>query len=268
MPYKHAYLWMLLLFPAVGLAFWPGYFARLPDASWIVHAHGITATLWIALTAVQAWSISREHRRIHRWSGRVSLVLFPLFWSSGLLIVQVMAAGFVIRDNPFHATFGARLTPVDALTSGAVLYLYFAALSRRRSVLTHAAAMLSIPLFLLPPIFVRILQIAGPFSIRGADEFYKFGYALEACNVASILIALWLWSRRPRTAWPFLTAAFAIALQSLVFETIGRSPGWERAMAPLAAVPTAIIAIGGLVVSAVVVWLGWTRAGRTTAANG
>lgn len=267
MPYKNAYIWILLLFPAVGLAFWPSYFSRLPDAPWSAHAHGITASLWVALTALQAWSISRERRAIHRLSGRASLILFPIFWTSGLLIVQVMASGFLTGDNPFHAAFGARLTPVDALASVAVLYLYFVALRERRSVLTHAAAMLAIPLFLLPPVFVRILQIGGPFSIRGADEIYKFGYGLEACNALSIFTALWLWSRRPRTAWPFLVAAAVIALQSLAFETLGRTAIWQHAIAPLATVPTVVVALGGLAVSTGVVWLAWTSTSRKAAVN-
>lgn len=267
MPYKNAYIWILLLFPAVGLAFWPGYFSRLNDAPWIAHAHGITASLWLALTALQAWSISRERGAIHRMSGRASLVLFPLYWTSGLLIVQAMAAGFITGDNLFHSTFGARLVPVDALASGAILYLYFVALSERRSVLTHAAAMLAIPLFLLPPIFVRILPIAGPFSIRSAAEVYKFGYALDACNLACILVAVWLWSRRPRTAWPFLVAAGVVALQTLAFETFGRSAAWGHAIAPLATMPTALVTLGSLVLSAFVVWLGWTSIGRKGAVN-
>ena len=233
MPYRHAYLWTALLFPAVALAFWPSYFARLPEVSWILHAHGVTASLWIALTAVQAWSISRDRRPVHRFSGRTSLALFPIFWTSGLLIIQVMAAGFLAKDNPFHSAYGARLTPVDILTSIAIIYLYYVALSQRKSVLTHAAAMLAIPFFLLPPIFVRILQVGGPFAIRGPDEFYKFAYGFELCNALSIAATLWLWSRRPKTAWPFLVAAAAIALQSFAFETIGRSPRWEQSLVPL-----------------------------------
>ena len=261
-PYRHAYLWSALLFPAVALAFWPSYFARLPEVSWILHAHGVTASLWSALTALQAWSISRNRRPLHRLSGRTSLALFPIFWTSGLLIIQVMAAGFLAKDNPFHSTYGARLTPVDILTSAAILYLYFVALSQRKSVLTHAAAMLAIPFFLLPPIFVRILQVGGPFAIRGPDEFYKFGYGLELCNALSIAATLWLWSRRPKTAWPFLFAAAAIALQSFAFETIGRSPRWEQALVPLTNIPTGVIAALGLAISTVVVWLGWTSAIR------
>lgn len=266
MPYRNAYWWMLLLFPAVGLAFWPSYFGRLPDVSWVLHAHGITASLWIALAALQGWSISRERRPIHRFAGRTSMALFPLFWVSGLLIVQFMAAGFLLKDNPFHALYGARLAPVDIMASGAVLYLYYVALSRRRSVLTHAAAMLAIPLFLLPPIFVRIMQIGGPFAIHGPSEFYKFGNDFELCNAACVAIGLWLWSRRPRTAWPFLVASGTIALQALAFETLGRSVMWEGALVPLAAIPTAVIATIGFVLAAATVWLGWTRPSNLRAA--
>jgi hypothetical protein len=259
MPYRNAHWWILLLFPAVGLAFWPGYFSQLGGVSWILHAHGITASLWTALVAVQSWSIHNKALPAHRVAGRASLVLFPLFWTSGLLIVQLMAAGFVVKDNPFHAMYGARLVPVDTLTSMAVLYLYYVALSRRRSVFTHSAAMLAIPLFLLPPIFGRLVLIAGPFAIRGPDQFYKFGYALDTCVGVSILISLWVWSRRRRTASPFLFAACIMLVQGLAFETLGRSAVWERAMVPLASIPTALIAAIGLAISVTVVWIGWTQ---------
>lgn len=259
MPYRHAYKWVLLLFPAVGLAFWPGYFSQLGTVPWILHAHGITSALWVGLIALQAWSIHREARQIHRSAGRFSLLLFPLFWTSGLLIVQLMGAGFVARDNPFHTIFGAQLAPVDLIASLAILHLYYVALSRRRSVLVHAAAMLSIPLFLMPPILGRVIQIGGPFAIHGPDEFYKFGYGLEASFLLAALIALWAWSRRPRTAWPFLASAMAMVAQTLAFETLGRSAMWEALMAPLASVPVVVVAASGLLLSGAVVWLGWTR---------
>jgi hypothetical protein len=258
MPYRYAWIWVALLLPAVALAFWPAYLSRLGEASWILHAHGLTATLWIVLLVVQSRSIDRNARRLHKISGRASLALFPLFWASGLLIVHLMAAGFVARANPFQTLFGARLTPVDLLTSGAILYLYYVAVSRRRSVLVHASAMLAIPLFLVPPIFVRLFQIGGPLAITGPHDFHKFGYGLELANFLCIALALWLYARRPKTAWPFLVAAAAIAAQGLAFETLGRSRAWEAAMPSLAAIPTAAIAALGLVLSAATVWAAWS----------
>lgn len=266
MPYRRAYIWLLALFPAVALAFWPGYFARLTSVSWVLHAHGVTASLWIALLVVQSWSIHREARPLHRLSGRTSLALFPIFWTSGLLIVQFMAAGAVAKDGPFHNLFGARLTPVDIVASAATLYLYYLAVSRRRAVLVHASAMLAIPLFLTTPILVRLLQIGGPFAIRGPEDFYKFGLGFHFSNALAILLAVWLYSRRPRTAWPFLFAAGGLALQSLAFETLGRSAAWEALLPSIAGVPTPLLAAGGLIVSMAVVAAAWFGTRRDRAA--
>ena len=263
MPYRRAYLWVLALLPAGVVAFWPGYFGRLGSVSWILHAHGVTASLWIALLAVQSWSIHREARPFHKLAGRASLALFPLFWVSGLLIVQFMAAGFVARDNPFHSLFGARLTPVDIVASVAILYLYHLAVSRRGAVLLHASAMLAIPFFLVAPIMVRLLQIGGPFAIEGPGDFYKFGLGFHFSNALSVLVALWLYSRRPHSAWPFLLAAGALGLQSLLFETLGRAAGWKALMPAIAAVPVPLLAAGGLIVSIAVVASAWFSADQS-----
>lgn len=69
-----------------------------------------------------------------------------------------MVAGRLAKDKFFRSTYVARLTPLGILTSIAILYLYYVAFTQRKSVLTHAAAMLAIPFFLLPLTFVRILQ--------------------------------------------------------------------------------------------------------------
>ncbi|HEY0312029.1 MAG TPA: hypothetical protein VGC56_05985 [Allosphingosinicella sp.] len=266
MPYRHAWLWVLGLFPAVALAFWPSYFGRLGSVSWILHAHGITSALWVALLAVQSWSIHRDARPLHKLSGRTSLALFPLFWVSGLLIVQMMAGGFAAKDGPFHILFGARLTPVDLIGSLIVLYLYWLAVSRRRAVLVHAAAMLAIPFFLVTPIIVRLLQIGGPFAIRGPGEFYKFALGFHLSNALALVVAVAIYTRRPKTAWPFLVAAGGLALQSLAFQTLGRAAGWEALMPAVAAVPTPVLAATGLAVSMAVVAWAWFGAKQGRAA--
>jgi hypothetical protein len=258
MPYRMAWIWAALLVPAAAVAFSPSYLARLGAVSWILHAHGITATLWIVLLVTQSWSI---HRRARPPQARraPSLALFPVFWVSGLLIVNAMAAGFVARATPFQSTFGARLTPVDLLTSGAILYLYHLAVSRRRSVLVHASAMLAIPLFLVPPIGVRLLQIGGPLAIAGPDEFYKFGYGLELANLLCIALALWLYARRPNTAWPSWSRRPRSPLRASPSRTLGRSAAWESAMPWLASIPTAAIGVIGLLLSGAVVWAAWAK---------
>lgn len=266
MPYRHAYLWVLALFPAVALAFWPSYFAQLGRVSWILHAHGVTSALWVALLAVQSWSIHRDARAIHKASGRTSLALFPVFWVSGLLIVQMMAGGYAAKDGPFHILFGARLAPVDLIGSATILYLYWLAVSRRRAVLVHAAAMLAIPFFLVTPILSRLMQIGGPLAIRGPADIWKFGLGFHLSNGLALAVAVLIYARRPKTAWPFLIAAGGLALQSLAFETLGRAAAWEALMPAVGAVPIPVLAAAGLAVSMAVVawtWFGGKQ-GRAT----
>jgi hypothetical protein len=264
MPYRRVYLWILLLFPAVGVAFWQSYWSQPGGVAWELHAHGLTSALWIALLAIQSWSIHRAPGRkglaLHRLTGRLSLYLFPLFWAAGIAIVHLMAAGFVVRDNPFHTMFGARLTAVDIITSGGILFLYWHGLRRRRSVLTHAAAMLAIVLFLLPPIVVRLLQGLPLFSIHSMAEMGRFGIALQVSNGIAILLGIILYARRPRTAWPFLLAATLIAMQGIAFETIGASEGWEGLMPGIWSMPVAGVMVVALIVASMVVWSGWSGA--------
>ena len=45
--HRLAGLGSLVLFPLIGLAFYPNYFAQFRSASWEFHAHGATATAWV-----------------------------------------------------------------------------------------------------------------------------------------------------------------------------------------------------------------------------
>jgi hypothetical protein len=46
MPYRKAWLWVLLLFALTFVAFWPGYFSKLPDKELAHHYHAASAVLW------------------------------------------------------------------------------------------------------------------------------------------------------------------------------------------------------------------------------
>ncbi len=262
MAYRHAYRWLLLLFPLTLLGFWGSYFSQLTTSSWVFHAHGITASLWIILTALQSWSIAHGSRPLHRTAGRTSLALFPLFFTGGLLILRFQAAGFAAADGGFHIAYGAPLTSVDIITSAAVLFLYYTALRRRGEMLVHAAAMLAIPLFLIPPILVRAMQIIPFLGIHSADEMWRFKMDLHLCNALCIAIALYLYAKRRRTAWPLAIAAAAIALQSLAFATIGVSAEWGTIVRSLATIPESAVIVGGLLIASTAVYLGWTGGKR------
>ena len=131
MPYRHAHWYLLLLFPLTGLAFWPNYFSKFAASPYAFHVHGITASLWIALLALQSWTIHNRRNALHRAGGVASLALFPFFLVGGLLVLQTMAAKFAAQDGPFYSLFGARLGTADTLSSIALPFLFYQALRRQ-----------------------------------------------------------------------------------------------------------------------------------------
>src|SRR5687768_18167400 len=115
MPYRHAHWYLLLLFPLTGLAFWPNYFSKFATSPFAFHVHGITASLWIGLLAIQSWTIHHRRNAFHRTAGLTSLALFPFFLVGGLLVLQTMADKFGAGQDQFYALFGARLGVIDTV---------------------------------------------------------------------------------------------------------------------------------------------------------
>lgn len=262
MPYRHAHWYLLLLFPLTGLAFWPAYFSKLGASPYAFHVHGATASLWIALLAFQSWSIHRRRNRLHRSIGLASFALFPLFIAGGLLVIQTMAVKFSAGADPFYIVFGARLGIVDAVSSATIPCLFYLALKWRRKVHLHARYMLAPALFLIGPIVSRLMPALPPLAIAGPQDFHNFAYGLHIANALAVAVAAILYLGAPKSGRPFLVAGGLVAMQSLLFETLGRTAAWERLFVAIGSVPAAAVATIGLAAGAAAVWAGWT-AGRT-----
>jgi len=269
-PYPRAHLWLLLLFPLTGLAFWPAYFSDFRAAPYAFHVHGITASLWIALLAFQSWTIHRRHNALHRSVGLASFALFPFFLVGGLLVLQTMAVKFGAQADPFYRMFGARLGAIDAVSVIALPILFGAALARRRKVHAHARYMLATLFFLIAPILSRLLPILPPLAIAGPADFGNFAIGVHIANAVAALIALVLALRAPKHGRAWLIVAGLAVLQSVAFETLGRSAAWEASFVSLASVPTALLASMGFAVAVGAIWIGWSavppRAQREAAA--
>jgi hypothetical protein len=257
MPYRHAHWYLLLLFPLTGLAFWPNYFSKFAASPYAFHVHGITASLWILLLAFQSWTIHNRRNALHRSAGLASLALFPLFLVGGLLVLQTMADKFGARQDPFYALFGARLGAIDTISSIALPFLFYRAIRWRRKVHTHARYMLAPILFLLPPILSRLMPALPPFAIAGPETFYRFGYGVHAADAISVAAAAFLYLEAPKHGRPFLIVGGLILLQSLVFETLGSIPQWERLYPSLAEVPTPLVVSLGLAAGILAGAAGW-----------
>lgn len=258
MPYRRAHWYLLLLFPLTGLAFWPNYFSKFAGSPYAFHVHGITASLWIGLLAFQSWTIHNRRRALHRGAGAASLALFPFFLVGGLLVLQTMAVKFGAREDPFYALFGARLGAIDAVSSIALPFLFYLAIRWRGKVHLHARYMLAPILFLLPPILSRLIPALPPLAVTGPETFYRFGYGVHVADAIAVAVAALLYWKAPKHGRPFAIVGGLVLLQSLLFETLGQAPAWERLYSALAGVPTPIVVGIGLAAGVLAGAAGWT----------
>ncbi len=260
MPFKRAHYFILLLIVAAGFAFWRDYFSTLSSAPYAWHLHGITASLWLAVLALQGWSISVRRVPLHRAVGKASLGLFPLFFAGGGAVVWTMAKAR--PGDIFYEIYGARLGTVDIAADVAVAYLFYHALRDRRIVQLHARYMLATSLFLITPTVGRLFTHFMPgLMMRGPQDFYLFAYSTHLANLVAIGISAWLYREAPRHGRPFLIAAVVMVAQSALFETIGRTEAWRALFVRIGAVHELGWILAALLVGAAVTWLGWT-AGR------
>ncbi|HYC95107.1 MAG TPA: hypothetical protein VEB39_05345 [Sphingomicrobium sp.] len=259
MPYRHAHWWILALFPLAGFAFWPSYVSTITSASFEFHAHGITAALWLALLALQSWSIHSGSVPLHRLSGRSSLALFPLFMAGGAGIFLGMAQRYV-SGSPFHAMYAPRLAWLDIVGVAGFAFCYFQALKWRRKAQIHSRYMLATVLFLLPPIFGRLSAI--PLGVRGPEDFPKLELGFQSANLLAAGIGLWLASRPVKHGRPFLHAAGFILLSAILFQTVGSWPAWERFVASVALLPAWPLTLAAAIAGVAIGWAGWTAGKR------
>ncbi len=257
MPYRHAHRWLILLFPMIALAFWPGYFGRLGTAPFALHAHGITATAWLALLTVQSWSIATGRIAWHRASGLATFVVLPLFAAAGPLALHSMASSWRTDADPFHAAYGARLAIADLIAGAAVIAMVAYALWQRRRVAVHASAMLATALLVLPPILGRLLPAVPGYPSGGVAGLDGFHLSFELANVLTLLIAIVLAMRREARGVGFAFAAIATAAQMIAFETIGDTAAWHRCVMLLTDMPPGLLAVAAMVASGALLWWAW-----------
>lgn len=262
MPYRHAHWFLLAVFPLAALAFWPGYLATISTAPLQMHAHGITATLWLLLLVLQSWSIHAGRNALHRTLGAASLGLFPLFLAGGSLIFLGMADRYAEAASPFYTLFAPRLALIDLVSVAAFAGCYHQALRLRRKTQLHARYMLATVLFLLPPILGRLMPILPPLAIHGPADFWKLGPGFQLANGITAAIAFTLALTSGRHGRPFFVAGAAVLLAALLFEFLGPLAAWKALFAEFAAVPPLPFALAAALIGAGIAWAGWTAGKR------
>lgn len=262
MPYRHAHWWILGLVPFIIFAFWPSYLSILSTSPPSFHLHGITASLWLTLLAIQSWSIHHDKRAFHRTNGLVSLALFPLFLAGGATIFVGMAERYVAAFSPFHAIWPPNLAWLDFVAVGGVAYFYYQALKHRRHVGKHSAYLLATAIFLLPPIFGRLAPLAMGLDMTQVDSFAKMGPSFHLGNLVSAMIAFVIAASDPKRGKPFVIAGVLTIIGSVLFEVPGGTAAWKSLYVHAALIPTLPMAVAAAVAGAAIGWAGWIAGKR------
>ncbi len=262
LPFPRAH-WYVAAFMAITFAaFMPSYYAILPDAPWVHHLHGMTATLWIVLLMTQNWTAHHRKWKLHAWSGMASLALVPIFTVGGLLVTQHT----LLRSSPFKDMFGTALSVADLIVSVAFVGLYVLALRHRRTPDLHARYMLGTVILLAAPSLSRFFGNYVPgFLIRSMEDLPKFGAALDASFLITatfciVLILRDYLNRKP--IMPFTVVLIATLIMALGYYTVGYSELYAPISTWFAALPAWLITGFGLIVTSAAVWWGWANPDR------
>jgi hypothetical protein len=257
MPYRHAWLFIVVLIGATVFAFWRSYFAIFSASPAGFHIHGVTASLWMLLLLGQSWTPHHGQIKLHRLLGRATFVAIPLFAAGSMGVIHSMATATAGGD-PFYALWGARLAFIDWLAFGALLYAAGMALRHRRNVRLHAGYMLSTALPLISPVFGRVVNRTVPgLMIHGPQDFPVFGWCAQIGNGMAAMIALWLWRRDPRVGRPWAVVLGVVVVQIIGFETVATSDGWRAVSAAVGTLPLAGLMAFGAAAGVGAVVLGW-----------
>lgn len=261
MPHRRAWFWLLVLLALTFVAFWPGYFSKLPEKKLAHHYHAASAVLWMILAIAQSWTAHHNKLALHRKTGLAVFLLFPFFLVAGMWVIHV-EAGTVASD--FTSLEGRQLAQFgffDPLANAAFALLFWAGLKHRYKVHLHARYMLATLLFVIAPIGFRLLPMLIPF-LRPEENF---SYAMVGGNLIALAVALYLYRQAPQHGRPYLIAAGFIAAQAITFETLGRIPAWAPIFASVsyANLPFLLVVTG--IASVGIAWHGWLAGARPRA---
>jgi hypothetical protein len=234
MPYRFAHWLILMLIVLTVPAFWRSYLSDLSSSRIELHVHGVTASIWMALLAIQSWAIHNRHRRLHSTLGKASFVLFP-FLLVGFGLVEVSwARNLIDGTSEFHNEYGARIGAIDLVAFFGTAFFYYMALRTRRNVELHAGYMIVTVVFLIGPVVQRLLplvldMVTGSQVEWSTSNHVRFG-------IVFTLLLLWAvghWSAG--NTRPLRDAALLTSGQLLLWETLGVWSWWTSVYTGLGA---------------------------------
>ncbi len=261
MPYRNAWIYVLALLVLTFVAFWPTYLSDLSGANVAHHYHAASAVLWTLLAIVQSWTIHRDQLALHRKAGLAVFLLFPFFLVAGMWVIHVeattLAAGITDPKNLDIAQFGF----FDPLANIGFAFLFWGGVRYRYKVQLHARYMLGTVMFVVAPVFWRLLENYVPaFS---ADSAFDMAFAFG--NLGALAIATGLYWQAPKHGRPWLLVAGIIAAQTILFLTIGKLPSWAPIFASISQINLTLLLVLTAIASLGIAWHGWVAGARPVA---
>jgi hypothetical protein len=268
MPYRHAHYYVLVVIAVIVAGFWPSYFATWGSVPWQFHAHGVAASIWVAMVAAQSWTAHHKQLPLHRAVGKSSLLLFPFLIAGLAAIIDVTAKGYVAGDNPVRMMFGGPFLIGLALAIAAYVTVYYRALKYRRNVWIHSGYMLTTPLILFESPFSRLLNGFMPgLTISGLADLPLLMPAILWAMALELAVVAAIWLKYREKATPFLVAGGFIVAQMLTMGLMAESTLLRSLLGALGQLPSAAVVLTGFAIGALTSWAGW-KAGERPAIPG
>jgi len=265
MPYRHAHYYVLVVMAVIVAGFWPSYFAVWGSVPWQFHAHGVAASIWVAMVAAQSWTAHHRQLPLHRAVGKSSLFLFPFLIGGLAAIIDLTAKGYAAGNDPVRMMFGGSFLVGLALAIAAYVAVYYRALKYRRKVWIHSGYMLTTPLILFESPFGRLLNMFMPgLAIRGPGDLHLIMPAILWAMAIELAVIAAIWLKYREKANPFLVAAGFIAAQMLTMGLMADSAPLRSLLVAIGQVPSAAVVLAGFALGALISWAGW-QAGKRPA---
>ena len=181
---RRMYMTTGIVFPLIVIAgfartyYLRGFFATPPLPSWVVHAHGLLMTAWVALFMTQVWFISSRRVRLHQRLGYAGIGLAVAIIMVGV-VTALRAAKFGSASTPPGVSpLGFMIVPLFDLLMFAIFF--GGAVYYRKSPAEHKRLMLLTVINFLPPAIARLpvdsLKAMGPLFFFGVPTVLAIGF--------------------------------------------------------------------------------------------
>lgn len=137
------------------IGFWPSYFSYLLGSnihvSYYMHFHAFVALLWISILIIQPILIKKKYHSSHRFVGKISYFIVPLFYISVILLAHSRL--YEIEETDIWR--GLWIVLKDLFIFGVS---YFIAIINKRKMNIHARGMIVTGLVFIEPSLVRFMK--------------------------------------------------------------------------------------------------------------